>query len=177
VQIVILDEFLVREEWEGLLEYTAHNIRGPREVLSDLGAYQWSFTERVISAMPHVLERLGRPALPLTSIELQLVARCNPENTGLRDGHDVDEYRTREIAFVYFLHRQPQRFSGGEMRIYDAERDHGGFHVTGPYRIVYPIANQIAFFSSECLTEELPVECPSGRLEDSLFAIRGWLQP
>jgi 2OG-Fe(II) oxygenase superfamily len=174
VQIVILDEFLVREEWEGLLEFTARNIRSPGEALSDLGSCHWSFTERLISAMPHVLERLGRPGLPLASLEFELAARSNRENTGLRDGRDGDEYSSREIAFVYFLHHHPQRFSGGEMRIYNAARDHGPRQANGPYSIIYPIPNQIAFFGSECLTEELPVECLSPRVEDGLFAVRGW---
>ena len=79
----------------------------------------------------------------------------------------------RRIGAVYYFHRTPKVFSGGALRIYS-------FEVTadrGTFVDIEPTNNTLVFFPSWFPHEVLPVVCPSGRFEDSRFAINCWVHP
>jgi Rps23 Pro-64 3,4-dihydroxylase Tpa1-like proline 4-hydroxylase len=193
--IVIFDEFLVSEEWRRLLDFTfsrmpdfmrtqvigsdgisyADNQTRRSHVLFDVGPYHQLFIDRLMAFFPHVLARLNHQWFPVRHVEVQLTGTGNGEFFRMHTDDGADEVKTREITFVYFFYREPRPFSGGELRIYDTYRNSGRSLPTGPYRIVYPLQNQVVFFPSGCLHEILPVGCPSGDFADSRFTINGWL--
>jgi 2OG-Fe(II) oxygenase superfamily len=72
----------------------------------------------------------------------------------------------RRVSGVYFLHRRPRQFHGGELAIYDDD---------GKRYLVAPDHNSIVLFSRTAPHEVLPVSCTSGRFEDSRFAINIWV--
>jgi Rps23 Pro-64 3,4-dihydroxylase Tpa1-like proline 4-hydroxylase len=193
--IVMFDEFLVAQEWSGLVELTmnrtgdfvatqvigangANHVDGQTRrsrVLYDLGIYQQIFADRLLRFLPHVLARLGHEPFPVRHVELQLTATNNGEYFRVHNDNDAEPVRGREITFVYFFHREPRSFYGGELRIFDTQWEDQRTVATGPYRIVYPLQNQVVFFPSYCLHEILPVGCPSGHFQDSRFTVNGWL--
>jgi Rps23 Pro-64 3,4-dihydroxylase Tpa1-like proline 4-hydroxylase len=192
--IAILDEFLVVEEWQGLLEFTLHNapafratqVIGPdgaslldpqhrrSRVLFDLGPYHGIFSHRLMTFLPHVLQRLGRPEFGVSQLEVQLTATNHGEFFRAHIDNEANEVSGRRLTFVYFFHREPCGFQGGELRLFDTEIRDGRSVAVGPYRVVYPLQNQIVFFPSSCLHEIVPVTCPSCSFEDSRFTVNGW---
>jgi Rps23 Pro-64 3,4-dihydroxylase Tpa1-like proline 4-hydroxylase len=192
--VITFDEFLVAQEWRALLDFTlasepqfAHtevigsdgvgrldtDYRRSR-VLFDLGHFRDLFTQRLTTFLPLVLHRTGQPPFALASIETQLTGTNNSEFFRMHTDNDATAVNTRVLTFVYFFHREPQSFAGGELRIYDSYRQGQRTLASGPYRIVYPLQNQIVFFPSGVLHEVLPVGCPSGAFCDSRFTVNGW---
>jgi Rps23 Pro-64 3,4-dihydroxylase Tpa1-like proline 4-hydroxylase len=192
--IAILDEFLVAQEWRGLLDYALANAAAFHEtqvigadggsvldfanrrsrVLFDLGPYRAVFADRLMAFLPHVLLRLGEPEFAVSQLEIQLTATNADEFFRTHTDNQAPHVQGRRITFVYFFHREPRRFGGGELRIFDTASNGAAAVAVGPYRIVYPEQNQVVLFSSSCLHEILPVSCPSGDFADSRFTVNGW---
>jgi SM-20-related protein len=184
----------VAQEWRALLDFTLGNERqfvatevigGHGEgrldrdyrrsrVLFDLGHFRDLFTERLTTFLPQVLLRTGHPPFELASIETQLTGTNNSEFFRVHTDNDATQVNSRVLTFVYFFHREPRAFVGGELRIYDSYRDGNRTLASGPYRVVYPLQNQIVFFPSGVLHEVLPVGCPGGAFGDCRFTVNGW---
>ncbi|MEU7728837.1 2OG-Fe(II) oxygenase [Streptomyces sp. NPDC040724] len=84
----------------------------------------------------------------------------------------------RRLSFVYYMHRTPARFTGGQLRIYDAAAPlHAGHRESRPgtFRDVDAEHDSIVFFRPSALHEVRPVICPTHAYEDSRFAINGWM--
>jgi Rps23 Pro-64 3,4-dihydroxylase Tpa1-like proline 4-hydroxylase len=191
---LLLDEFLVAQELRGLVDFTFgrrpdfvgtqvissdgenhqdYQIRRSR-VLFDLGIYHQVFVDRLITFFPYVLARLGHPWFPVSQTEVQLTATNNGEYFRMHTDSGSTPVQCRAITFVYFFHREPRGFGGGELLIHDTDSAGGQAVPAGPYRVVHPLQNQIVFFPSDCLHEILPVDCRSGAFEDSRFTVNGW---
>jgi len=193
--VVVLDEFLVAQEWRGLLEYVlsrepdfthTHVIGaggasildyGTRRsrVLFDPGPFVQVFTERLATFFPHVLTRLHHPEFPVSRVEIQITGTGNQEFFRKHTDNGSDDVASREITFVYFFHSEPRLFSGGELRIYDTLNENGRATSPGPHRVVYPLQNQMVLFPSGCLHEILPVGIPSDNFAHRRFTVNGWL--
>jgi Rps23 Pro-64 3,4-dihydroxylase Tpa1-like proline 4-hydroxylase len=105
------------------------------------------------------LERL-RQFVPLGRIEYQVAA--SNDGDYFRPHIDGGPDDTREITFVYFLHSEPRRFSGGELTIRSST-------------MVQPDGDTLVLFPSCSVHEVLPVCVPSGAFADSRFTVNGWI--
>ena len=141
-------------------------------VLFELGPFGPPFLERLRFVLPHILFMLGRPHFAVTQLELQLTA--SNDGDFFRPHRDTGSGATaaRELTFVYFFHREPRRFTGGELRIFGEGTDPD--HKVAPSVVVEPAQNEIVFFPSHLLHEVLPVYCSSRAFEDSRFTVNGW---
>jgi SM-20-related protein len=79
-----------------------------------------------------------------------------------------------KVSMVYYFHREPKPFNGGELFIWDQLKNEDGtlsdeFPNEGIK--IEPINNRIIFFDSTCLHEVLPISCPSKDFMDSRFVI------
>ena len=84
--------------------------------------------------------------------------------------HTDDElYPARMASFVYYFHRRPKRFSGGETLLYDGDG-------TGPFTLIEPRHNSIVFFPASGVHKAATVDGDSGDFGDARFAIHGWLR-
>jgi len=191
---VVYDEFLSPAEMDGLLEYTLshqaefviseivspdventvdfHSRRS--RVLMKLGRHQETLLGRIHACLPGVLQKLGRPAIELASVEAQITASGEGDFFRWHTDNGHPAITTRELTFVYFFHREPKRFRGGELRIYDSRMENGSCVPTQNYRAIVPCQNQIVFFFSSLAHEITPVECPTGAFVDSRFTVNGW---
>jgi Rps23 Pro-64 3,4-dihydroxylase Tpa1-like proline 4-hydroxylase len=88
-------------------------------------------------------------------------------------GNDGEETSNRLLTYVYYFHREPKPFSGGELRLYDFEE--GSWNPAASYRTIAPEHNMLVVFPSWANHEVLPVIVPSGAFEDSRFTVNGWL--
>jgi SM-20-related protein len=195
IPLVVLDEFLVAEEWQNLMRYTyergndfcATRVVGAggkhqvdtsyrrSRVLFELGEFRDVFTERIFAFLPRVLAGLDFPWFPVSDVEIQLTATNNGEFFRRHNDNGIGSLSSRLITFVYFFYRHPRPFTGGELCIFDTELEAGEYRAPGPYSVVTPEQNQICFFVSEYLHEVLPVQCMSTDFMDSRFTVNGWL--
>jgi 2OG-Fe(II) oxygenase superfamily len=196
-QCVVLDEFLTPQELNDLVGYALlheaefkgsevispggepgvidYNHRRSR-VLMDLGKHEAVILERVRGVLPAVLDQLGLEEFPIAHVEAQITA-SNDGDFFRAHSDDADEaIASRHVTFVYFFHREPQQFEGGELRLHDTQgRSDGGRYSAGSYQSIAPQQNQIVFFPCSVLHEITPVECPSRAFADSRFTLNGWL--
>lgn len=192
---VIFEEFLAPSDLEALTRYTLaheadfqvsevlspgvkggtvdHEYRRSR-VLSEPGTAVQTLVDRVRACLPRVLPKLARPAFAVAGVEAQITASNHGDFFRWHSDNAQAEIASREITFVYFFHREPKRFEGGELRIYDSQRREGVYVPTGNYRAVVPRQNQMVFFHSSLAHEITPVECRSGEFGDSRFTVNGW---
>jgi SM-20-related protein len=194
-QFVVLDEFLVPEELSELTQYARSReanfvmseVIAPGEegsitdyehrrsrVLMDLGEHQAVIVNRIRAFLPSVLQKLGREMLDVSRVEAQMTASNDGDFFRHHNDNGQGEIASRELTFVYFFHREPKAFRGGELRLYDSRRENGEWVSTGNYHSIEPQQNQIVFFPSMLLHEITPVECPSRAFADSRFTVNGW---
>ena len=194
-QFVVLDEFLVPEELTELTNYALSReadfvlseVIAPGEagatidyehrrsrVLMDVGEHQPVIVNRILAFLPSVLQKLGQEMLVVSSVETQMTASNDGDFFRHHNDNGQGEIASRELTFVYFFHREPKAFRGGELRIYDTRWQNGEWVSTGNYHSIVPQQNQIVFFPSTLLHEITPVECPSHAFADSRFTVNGW---
>jgi SM-20-related protein len=194
-QCVVLDEFLAPQELDELVSHTLQHETefqssevvspsgGPgvvdyehrrSRVLTDLGKHQEVIMERIRCVLPRVLDHFGIEEFPIRRVETQITA-SNDGDFFLAHSDDAQEaIASRRITFVYFFHREPRQFEGGELRLHDSPG--GERHVNTPsYQTIVPQQNQIVFFPCSVLHEITPVECASRAFADSRFTLNGWL--
>ena len=193
---VVLDEFLAPPELDELVNFTLQHeaefqnseVISPNgvpgvidynhrrsHVLMDLGRHQEIILERIRGVLPRVLDQLGMEDFPVTHVEAQLTASRDGDFFGEHrdDAHDM--IASRRITFVYFFHREPRQFEGGELRLHDSRREGQQQIKAGSYQSIVPRQNQIVFFPCSLLHEITPVNCPSRAFADSRFTLNGWL--
>jgi Rps23 Pro-64 3,4-dihydroxylase Tpa1-like proline 4-hydroxylase len=195
-QCVVLDEFLTPQELDELLSYALRHeeqfqsseVISPNgepgmiafdhrrsRVLLDLGKHEAIILERIQGVLPQVLDRLGIEEFPVTHTEAQITA-SNDGDFFRAHSDDSDKLiASRRVTFVYFFHREPRQFEGGELLLHDSQGRSERHVGTRTYQTVVPQQNQIVFFPCSVLHEITPVECPSRAFADSRFTLNGWL--
>ncbi|NJP88837.1 hypothetical protein HCN51_05090 [Nonomuraea sp. FMUSA5-5] len=191
---LVLREFLTRDEQAQLLEHVLKNVHGftPGTIiepgsptplvnervrrgrtLDDLGRFESLFKERIKQQLEEVMARLGHPAFPLGEIELQVTA--SNDGDYFRMHRDTDGSDTRELTFVYLFSREPRKFAGGELRVFETDVVEGRMVPTDRSQTIMPRANLAVYFPARHEHEVLPVRVPSKQFDDSRFSITGWI--
>lgn len=195
-QCIVLDEFLAPQELNELINFALlheaefrnsqvispsgnpevidYNHRRSR-VLMDLGSHQGIIVERIRGVLPKVLDQLGVESFPMTHVEAQITASNDGDFFAEHSDDSQETIASRRITFVYFFHREPTQFEGGELRLYDSRRLAEQQIKAGSYQGITPRQNQIVFFPCSLLHEITPVKCPSRAFADSRFTLNGWL--
>ncbi len=193
----VLDEFLAPQELEQLTSFTlqheadfvASEVISPSadggivnydhrrsRVLMDLQQHQEVMLERIKSVLPQVLNQLGMEEFSIAGVEAQVTASNDGDFFHFHSDNGSDRVASRHLTFVYFFHREPRQFDGGELRIHDSRLKNGAYVSEGSYQTIVPRQNQIVFFPCELLHEITPVECASQLFADSRFTLNGWLR-
>ena len=194
---VVLDEFLAPQELAELTRFTLEheadfkasevisptNERGVvnyehrrSKCLVDLAHHQGLILDRIKSVLPQVLDKLGMDEFPIHEVEAQITASNDGDFFHFHSDNGNEPVASRHLTFVYFFHREPQQFEGGELRIHDARLEEGDYVSEGTYQAIVPRQNQIVFFPCELMHEITPVGCRSQLFADSRFTLNGWLR-
>jgi len=193
--ILVLDEFLAPQELERLSRYveerekdfvlsevispgnTAASVdfeHRRSRVLFDLGEHEAVITGRILSYLPRILPAVGLEPFPIADVEAQITASNDGDYFRPHEDNGGPPLHTRELTFVYFFHREPKQFRGGELRIYDSQQADGESSPATTYHAIVPQQNQVVFFPSHLLHEITPVDCPSRAFLASRFTLNGW---
>jgi SM-20-related protein len=180
---IVLEEFLVREELAALIAHVQRNqlgfapsgvvagadptYRGHRrsQVLLDVGPARAVIGARIERYFPYICAALDHPRFAIARVEAQVTSSNDGDYFRVHDDNSRGCAPTRALTFVYFFHREPRPFEGGELVLHDAR----GIHP------ITPEQNQIVFFPSGCLHEIAPVRCASRAFADSRFTVNGWI--
>ena len=194
---VVLDEFLAPQELVELTrfalqheaDFQSSEVYSPSvekgvindgyrrsRVLMDLGEQQEMILARIKSVLPQVLERLGMEQFAIADVEAQITASNDGDFFHLHDDNGSEGVAARYLTFVYFFHREPRQFEGGELLIHDAHLSDGRYLSDGIYQTIIPRQNQIVFFPCEQQHEITAVKCASKLFADSRFTLNGWLR-
>ena len=193
---MVLDEFLTTYELNALTQYVIaqeaqfqiSEVLSPgvtggaidyeqrrSRVLMDLGGHEKVITDRLLTCLPRVLQKWGRQLFAISRVESQTTASNHGDFFRCHSDNAAPEVANLEVTFVYFFHREPKEFSGGELRIYDSPPENEGRSVASNYRTIVPEQNQFVLFASWLSHEITPVRCSSGKFTDSRFTVNGWL--
>jgi hypothetical protein len=193
---VVLDEFLTPQEVEELMQFTLRHetdfqtsgVISPTgepgmidyshrrsRLLMDLEGHEHVMLERIRGVLPSVLDRLGEEEFPVSRVEAQITASNDGDFFGAHCDDGQETIASRKITFVYFFHREPRPFEGGELRLHDTRSAGGRLIKAGCYQSISPLQNQIVFFPCSLMHEITPVKCLSKAFADSRFTLNGWL--
>jgi predicted 2-oxoglutarate/Fe(II)-dependent dioxygenase YbiX len=188
VQLVQVPDVLSPEEHAQLLEHvrrresefvgtTTSTQRGnyrESSVLYHFAPFDELMRNKIRQLMPAVCEALKIPPCH-GAIEAQLTAHNDNNFYKVHNDNGSADTAHRVLTFVYYFHRQPKAFTGGELVIYDHKVQNGYHYAADTFHTVQPLDNSIVFFASEEMHEVKMVRCPSLAFMDSRFTINGWL--
>lgn len=143
--------------------------------LDDLGPMRELLEAAAARRVPEMIADLGLSPFEVSGFEVELAATSHAGYyrrhidllTGpRRAGRESD----RVISVVYYLHREPRRFTGGQLRMYPmwgaAPGDHEDFT---------PEHDTAVAFSSWVPHEVLPVVASSTAFCDARFTVNCWI--
>ena len=188
-RFVVVDDFLSAQEHDELLAYAliseAEFQKGTvttyqpdvrqNLVILNFGESVHSrlLENRLLTWFPLLARTLGMRLFPLAPVESQLTAATDGYYFKMHS--DEAPEIPRVLSCIYYLHREPRGFAGGDLRLYDAIDQGGSRRAADTFTAVTPAANRLVVFPSEEFHEAMPVRCPSRKFADSRFAVTTWL--
>jgi SM-20-related protein len=154
----------------------------------DLGSIESMLRVRMLERIPELLNRTGTGGPPPTMLELELAAHGNGahfrRHVDLPIGKPwrmaISENKLegdRVLSAVYYFHREPRRFSGGELRLHPLESFGAGAEVDcGNHIDLDPLSNSFVVFPSWVPHEVRTVTVSSGDFVDHRFALNCWFR-
>ena len=127
---------------------------------------------KIRSVLPAVLARLGMAGLDRYQLEVAMRVYLTGGFFQAHRDSAYEAFRSRKLSFVYFFHRRPRRFSGGDLLLYDTDVDAGACD-SGAFSRITPLRNGIVFFPSACWHQATPVQCGTDDLEDGRWVLNG----
>lgn len=158
----------------GVADEALQNVEVRKSLRSEkgLGALKQDFKGAVTDMLPGLLAELAVKPFETAGMEIELVA--HPHGSHFRPHIDLRtdprvEARTSEraVTLVYYFHRQPKGFTGGEIAILPLG--------PGDPLLVEPMDNRLVAFASFVPHAVEPVICHSGDFENSRFAVNCWV--
>jgi len=188
-RFVVIDDFLSAQEHDELLAFALlsesqfqkgtvttydPDVRQNLVILNFGDSVHSRLLEsRLLTWFPLLAKTLGLPMFPLAPVESQLTAAT--DGYYFKRHSDEAPEIPRVLSCLYYLHREPRGFAGGDLRLYDCIEESGGRAPAETFTAVEPRANRLVVFPSEEFHEAMPVRCPSKAFADSRFAVTTWL--
>lgn len=135
------------------------------------------FESRLGAVMPAICEQLGEAVPERPHLELQMTHHGHLDGFKVHTDNSTGTLRQRRISLVYYLHRHPRPFRGGELVLYDQIRDDEGRpHKGEGFRIVQPDDNTLVAFQSGFHHQVRTVQLADGSFADGRITVNGWLR-
>lgn len=141
--------------------------------LRDLGPHHDLLEGHVRAAVPDWIAALRVTPFAISEVELELAAHNDGAHFLLHSDtytRDQPARGDRMLSAVYYFHQEPQGFSGGCLRLHRIGASPGDTGIDVP-----PAQNSLVVFPSWAPHEVLRVDCPSGDLVNSRFAVNCWV--
>jgi Rps23 Pro-64 3,4-dihydroxylase Tpa1-like proline 4-hydroxylase len=177
----LLDYALASEpQFQGSSVTTAVEDYRRSRVLFAIRDSRWCdvILKRLKLYLPHIAAMLDVPPFDISEFEIQLTASNDGDYFKPHPDAGQDQHQTsqRRITYVYYLHRTPRPFSGGDLLIYGKAPGPPGYDLHGPITSIAPRNNSLVAFASDRWHEVDLIRCPSRTFADSRFTVNGWLR-
>lgn len=191
---VRLDDFLTPDENRQLLDYALASesefegstvinaVAGHRRsrVLYAIERSRWRdiFLNRLRLYLPHIASLLNAATFPgIEKSEIQLTASNDGDFFKPHPDASPEQQGTasRRITYVYYFHRMPRPFEGGDLLLYGREPVASGYDSVRAASSIAPQNNCLIAFASDRWHEIDIIRCPSQQFADSRFTVNGWV--
>jgi SM-20-related protein len=125
-----------------------------------------AFLDAIDLAWPSAARSLGVPRFRASRVVAQLTTHGDGDYYRMHDDNGAPSIARRAITFVYYVHREPRPFAGGELAL--AGRD------DEVAAVVAPLGNSVVFFASGRRHEVRQVR-NDGTFANGRFTVNGWL--
>jgi SM-20-related protein len=169
-------DYAVRREAQFKATTVETGVAGYRRSrhLSPLGDLEIDFEALLGEIVPVTLQHFGIAQPGEITLEKQLTTHNDGEYYRPHNDNGSPGTATRVLTYVYYFHREPAKFSGGNLRLYDSRVDAGTWVAADTFVEIKPENNMLVLFPSRLIHEVLPVQCPSHAFADGRFTINGW---
>lgn len=148
------------------------DYRASLSFAGDFGDALAPVAQAFASQREHIGALTGVRAFASEMHDIELVAHCDGHRfgrhidtvTGDRRRHTDD---VRVLSLVYYLHRTPRRFAGGELVMYPLAGDE--------QRVIEPRHDRLVAFPSIAPHEVLPISLPGHDFADARFTLVFWM--
>ena len=144
------------------------------------------FVPKLRAALPAALARLAADSRGLRpedaqgyGVELNVTAHhaggyyiCHTDN-----GDSTPVQAGRRISYVYYFHREPRRFTGGDLLLYDTDYEAQDWAMRAYSRLL-PTDNMLVLFPSDSyheITKVAPADGETLPFGDGRFTVNGWI--
>lgn len=135
----------------------------------DWGDLKRKFSDAIKCRLPEILAATGVANWSPKKLQIDLAVHRDGDffspHVDTATGHSKADIRM--VSAVYYFHRQPKTFFGGELAIRDLR---GGMDHT-----ITPLHDQLIVFPSFLPHEVKPVSVPGDEFADARFSINCWL--
>ena len=140
-------------------------------VLKNLGAFAGPLCRKALALQDGLETAFEMQHTPANSTQIEMVAHGDGAfyrpHTDTYTGDEYTPGGRRRLTMVYYLHRQPRRFTGGRLRMFDLGGDQS--------IEIEPAHDSLLVFPSAARHEVETISCPGGAFADGRFAVNIWL--
>jgi SM-20-related protein len=135
-----------------------------------LGPLQRQFEQHQRDLFARMCQACGMAPFVISELDIEFVAHRNGHfyrpHLDIRFGPGIDKADTaRTLSAVYYVHRQPPGFSGGQLRL---------LNLDGSDEVVEARHNRLVAFPSILPHEVLPIAVPGDNWDDARFSVNCW---
>jgi hypothetical protein len=139
--------------------------------LADIEPIRSWFLPLVQSRLAEMIARCDTTPFTPNEIELKCSAYANGH---FFKAHSDNFYHvTRRLSFVYYFHRTPKPYTGGDLLLYDTSVNDASRYDPDRFTRIETRDNSLLVFPSELFHEVTPVMSPSGAFADARFTLNG----
>jgi len=137
---------------------------------------QQRFRDCVKQVLPHLVRRLFLAPFRLKYVEAYLRAYLDGHFFRVHMDAPPNSARAdRVLSFVYYFHKLPRPYTGGELLLFDSDIEVDKSFTRARFTCIGPEDNALVVFPSKFYHCVLPVHCPSREFADSRFVINGFV--
>jgi Rps23 Pro-64 3,4-dihydroxylase Tpa1-like proline 4-hydroxylase len=131
------------------------------------------FLLHIQAVVPTILTRLQIDPFDVGRVELQMTTHRAGDFFTVHQDQDDDAGRGRLVSYVYYFHRTPKRFTGGDLLLYDTDAQENAY--SAAFTRIVPQDNSIIFFPSQYWHQVTPVHYTTDDTGDGRFTLNGWV--
>ena len=190
VPYIRIPGFLSNEENRAVFDYAMRkqpdyaaskvdtNLSGYRQshVITRVENLDVDFDGRIREIVPDALDYFKMSVPTSTKLETQLSTHNEGGFYRIHNDNGTPSTATRVLTYVYYFHREPVAFKGGQIRLYDTRFEFRGTRLAETFVQIQPENNMLLLFPSRVMHEVLPTYCSSGEFADGRFTLNGWVR-
>jgi len=190
VPYIRIPGFLSEEENRAVFDYAMRkrpdyaaskvdtDVKGHRksQVILRVEGLDFDFDGRVREIVTDALDYFKMPVPTATKLETQLSTHNEGGFYRIHNDNGTPRTATRVLTYVYYFHREPIAYKGGQIRLYDTRFESRTSRPAETFIQIQPENNMLLLFPSRVMHEVLPTYCASGEFADGRFTLNGWVR-